>query len=265
MLKNETNSNPRVLVGSPVFDGTRYCIKAFIDKIRSLSYNNYDIFLVDNSINDDFFRELKKEKGIKVEKDYTKEAINKKRLVSSRNKILKHALDSGYDYVLMMDSDVIPPVNIIEELLSCEKNIVSGLYFNYFVSSDRLKYLPVAWQFITREEFEEMKKTTVFPPVVKSHLDLRRHLIPQEYEGNSLINVMSPSAGCMLIKKKVFERIKYGLLDVQESTGDDIYFATKAREAGFKIYCYTKIKCEHLVKGKYKKDKEGNLIHPLYE
>ena len=260
------NQNPKVLVGSPLFDGMRYCIKEFLSTMKSLTYNNYDILLVDNSKTDDFFNELKKEKGIKVIKDNTQETKNIRRLVSSRNKILQYAIDNVYDYVLMMDSDVLPPPNIISELINCRKDIVSGLYFTSFLSSGKPKYLPVAWQFITAEEFEEMKKTTIFPSIVKSHSDLRRHLIPEEYESNRLLGVKYPSAGCMLLTKNVFEKIRYGLLETPNnlSTTDDIYFFDKAHELGFECFCYTKIKCEHLTEGKYLKDKDGNLIHPLY-
>ena len=62
----------------------------------------------------------------------------------------------------------------------------------------------------------------------------------------------------MLLSKKVFERIKYGLLDIPKnlSTGDDIYFFEKAQEAGFDIYCHTGIKCKHLIQGKFEKGDE---------
>ena len=34
--------------------------------------------------------------------------------------------------MLMMDPDVIAPKNIIKELLKDNKDIISGLYYNYF-------------------------------------------------------------------------------------------------------------------------------------
>ena len=43
-------------------------------------------------------------------------------------------------------------------------------------------------------------------------------------------------------------------------TGDDIYFVDKARELGYEPYCNTKVKCKHLVLGKYEKDENGNLV-----
>ena len=169
----------------------------------------------------------------------------------------------------MMDQDVIPPKDIISELLKDNKDLVSGLYFNYFTSSGKLKVLPVAWAYITPEEFEEIKSKVKLPPSVKKNTDLRRHLTKEETDSNSTIEVMIPSTGCLLIKKNVFEKIRYNLLDlkalgvVDESvrTTDDIGFVLEAKKAGFSSFCNTKIKCDHLVSEKYQRDKDGYLVH----
>ncbi len=262
----ETN-NPKVLVASPIFDSMKYCLKEFLNSMKSLDYNNYNFLLVDNSKKDDFFNELTEEKDVILIRDNSKEETNLKRVVHSRNKILQYAIDNYYDYILMMDSDVIPPKNIISELLKCDKHIVSGIYFNYFYPSGKERWLPVAWTSITEEEFNEIKSKVALSPLIKSNLDIRRHLTQEEIESGNLIKVLIPSPGCMLIKKEVFEKARYGLVDVPENThtSDDIYFIKKASEMGFESYCFTKIKCEHLVKGKYNKDSEGNLQHPLFK
>ena len=49
----------KILVGSPVNEMYDYCIKDYADAIRSLSYSNYDILLVDNSKDDSFYNKLK--------------------------------------------------------------------------------------------------------------------------------------------------------------------------------------------------------------
>ncbi len=163
----------------------------------------------------------------------------------------------------MMDADVIPPKDAIEQLISCEKDIVSGVYYNYFMSSGQLKILPVAWASISEKEFEEFKKQVEFSPSVKSHLDLQRHLTKEEVDSEKLFKVVYPSAGCMLISRKVFEKINYDLIN--EKFADDISFIKKASEKGFEPYCFTKVKCDHLVSGKYEKDSKGNLVHTLFK
>ncbi len=262
--------NPKILVGAPCYYAMDYCIKEFIESLQELDYDNYDILIVDNSRGNEFFDKLEKDfdqEKIILIKDDTSEEINKLRLVSSRNIILNYALENNYDYVLMMDSDVIAPKTIIKDLLENNKDIVSGIYNNYFVIDGEQKLRPVAWCYITPEEFEAISKKTNFPPSVKSHKDLRRHLTEEEVKSGKLIRVKFPSAGCMLLKRRVFEKIKYGLLDLPggKKSGDDIYFCTKAEEEGFEVYCNTKVKCEHLIFGKFYKDKDGNLRNPLFD
>jgi glycosyltransferase involved in cell wall biosynthesis len=261
--------NPKVLIGAPTYKGMKYCHKEFYSRIKNLTYKNYNVLIVDNSEDDEYFKELKKEKGIKVLKDNRKEENKMQVLANSRNLIIDYALENSFDYLLTMDPDVIPPKNIIEELLNCKKDIVSGLYFNDYESSGEMKYLPVAFQFITEEQFKEILKTTKFPPFVKSHEDLRRHLTQEEVDSGKLLKVKQPSIGCTLSSKKVFGKVRHGLFQIEGVdpgiTGEDAFYFHSARKAGFDLFVFTKIKCDHLVKGKYETDAEGNLVHPLFK
>ena len=255
---------PRVLIGVPTFEGMKYCLNEFIEGVRNLTYPNADVLLVYNSRGKDFFEELKKEKDFIVVWDETLAEKPVERLISSRNKILDYAVEKGYDYVFALDADVVCPKNIIEELVKCSKDIVSGLYFNYFNSSGEMKILSVAWRGITEEEFEIIKKQVKFPESVKSHEDLNRHLTQKEIESNSLLEVVHPSAGCMLISKKIFWNIRYGLPEATDKQfSDDICFIREAKKQGFKVYCHTNFKCDHLLDGKFAKDEKGNFVHPI--
>jgi len=260
---------PKVLVACPTYEGMSYCLEKFIEKIKSLTYRNYEILIVDNSKTEDYYNKLKLIKDLKVLRNKQKETNPREKIVNSRNKILEYAKSSSYDFILMMDQDVIPPVTIIEDLLSCNKEIVSGLYFNYFSTSGKTKLLPVAWASLTPEEFEEIKKQVKFPPAIKSHEDIRRHLTQEEIESNKVVEVIIPSAGCMLLSKEVFQTVGYELLNLKElgfqdptvTTTDDIGFIINAHKKGFKSYVYTKVKCDHLISQKYVQDKEGNFIY----
>lgn len=261
--------NPKVLIAAPTYKAMEYCEKEFINSIQNLDYSNYDILILDNSRGKDYFNHLKEEfPEIKIIKDNTKEEKNLLRLISSRNKIIDYAIKQNYDYILMFDSDVIPPRNIIVELLNAKKDIISGLYYNYFKVDGQLKWLPVAWTALTQKEFEEIKSKIQLLSFIKSPEDLRVHLTNKQADSGDLIEVVIPSAGCMLISKNVFIKIKYGILDTSEQeniqTGDDIYFILNARKQGFKVYVNTKIKCKHLIKGKFKQEK-GLYKHPMYD
>jgi GT2 family glycosyltransferase len=262
-------SNPKVLLGCPTFHGMKYCHNEYFESIRNLTYDNFDTLIVENSENDDYYNELKKEKDIILMKDPPSDKVKMKVLADSRNIIINYAIENNYDYLFSMDPDVIAPKNIIEELLSCNKDIISGVYYNYVESSGQTKFLPVAFQFISPEEFEIIKKTTQFPPSVKSSEDLRRHLTEKEIKTGEVLKIKQPSIGCTLTSRKAFKVIKHGLFDIQgvdpSITGEDAFYFNEARNAGFDLFINTKMKCDHLVKGKYIKDEDGNLVHPLFK
>lgn len=256
--------SPKVLVAAPVFDGMEYCIDDFLDRIRSLSYNHYDVYLVDNSETGGFFKRLKRDYHIGGIHLNLKGMSNMKKIVRCRNRIFSYALENSYDYVLMMDSDVVPPVDIIERLLLHDKDIVSGLYYGVFNVDKAQKIRPVAWKCLTEKEFEEVKDK-LLSDVVRGREDIRRNLTGEEIESGKLQEVIIPSCGCMLVSRKIFSRFKYGLLDVpgRLRTGDDIYFCRKVRERGIKLYCDPSLKCKHLTEGKFRR--EGSAwIHPLH-
>lgn len=268
MNNGENKPRARVLVASPTYGAMKYCFREFIDSLKAINYDKgcFDVLLMDNSKGEDFFNELKMESGIIVLKDNTQEDRNVKRLISSRNKILDYALQNDYDYVLMMDSDVIPPKEILHSLIECGKDIVSGLYFGEFSISGKIKELPVAWKLFGEAEFEEMKRVGAVPEYAKRREDIRRHITDEEANSGALIEVFICSPGCMLLNRKVFEKIRYCFLEREDGVlyGDDIAFLESARKHGFKIWCSTKIKCEHLLKGKLK-SRDGETVHPMYE
>ena len=45
---------------------------------------------------------------------------------ASRNMIVEHALEIGYDYILWVDSDMIVPKDTLLKLLATDKDIVCG-------------------------------------------------------------------------------------------------------------------------------------------
>jgi len=123
---------------------------------------------------------------------------------------------------------------------------------------------------ITESEFEEMKRKGVkFSPSIKSHKDLSRHLTQKEFDKPQVLKVLHPSAGCMLLSKKVFPKVKYESLDLRKMgfqtskpTTDDLGFRKNAQDQGFEIFIDTSVKCDHLVLGKYIRIND-KLIHPI--
>lgn len=244
---------PKILVSAPIYDGVQYCLNDFINHLRCLDYPNFDVVLFDNSISKKFFREVRKIKGIKVFYDDTTEEKNILRLISSRNKILEYAQKSDYDFLLMLDADVMVPENLLNTLLSHEKDVVSGLYFNYFNVDKKVQLLPVCYKCAEENLYLELKDKGILPDFVKSRFDLRRNLSKQEIQ-EGFQEVLYPSNGCLLLSKKAFSSgARYGLLNETQGlhTSDDIYFFKELQKRGFKLYCDPSLICKHNIAQKY--------------
>jgi hypothetical protein len=163
----------------------------------------------------------------------------------------------------MLDSDIIVKPNVLQKLLSHNKDIVSGLYFNYFNFSGEIVLLPVCYVSPTEEEFEKLKKGGRLPPGAKTKESIKRHLNKQDVEGKELLEVHTPSAGCLLVSKNVLHSgARYGseIVGEGETTSDEIYFFNRLREKGFKFYCDPSVLCKHLTQEKFFSGE-----HPLNE
>lgn len=137
------------------------------------------------------------------------------------------ALDFKGDYIFFIDDDVLPPFDTITKLIQHNKDIVAGLYF--------------------------AKQRPHFPQIfLRSKKTKGRYDSVINYPKNELIEVDACGAGCMLIKKEVFEKLKkpyFQYIPRGEKTpriGEDFYFCEKVKKAGFKIYCDTSIICKHI-------------------
>ena len=55
----ENTMKPRVLCCCPTYFGKDYIFDRYIDRVKSFTYPNYDILIVDTSKDDSYFEKLK--------------------------------------------------------------------------------------------------------------------------------------------------------------------------------------------------------------
>ena len=217
---------PRVLVGCPTSWHKEYCLMKYIETAKGLTYPNYDILLVDNS-EDDIYSKKIKNLGIPVIKGPWFESA-RDRIVASRN-ILREKAIEGYDYLLSLEQDVIPPKDIIERLLSHKKDIVSGVYYNHAIINGSTLLVPMVFKFTEKE-------------------DELLYYSYHEIEEPNLIKVRACGLGCLLINLKVLKKINFRF-DIKNKGFDDMWFSVDAYFNQFEIFADTILKCKHLIKG----------------
>lgn len=212
--------NPKILVGCPTSNHKKYCFKEYLNAVKNLTYKNYDILIIDNSENNDYFNEIKKELPC-IKDEWFENARD--RIVHSRNILRKRVIEK-YDYFLSLEQDVIPPKDIIEQLLKHNERIISALYFK---TDPNGTLTPLLW--------------------IKDDVGVRKAYL-DEVEEDKLFEASAVGLGCILIHKDVLKEIEFRY-DKNKEGFDDVFFCDDAIKNGFKIYCDSSIKCKHLIKG----------------
>lgn len=144
------------------------------------------------------------------------ESSNVKPVESNRNGIVQRFLKSDCDYLLQIDSDVVPPKNPID-LVDLNLDIVSAPCWIY-----QHKLILNIYKL---DETDGM-------------------LVPVDpIKEKGLIEIDSTGTGILLTSRRVLETIKapferkYDENGIEE-LGQDLYFSRKAKEAGFRIFSH---------------------------
>ncbi|MDD5331688.1 MAG: hypothetical protein PHE43_02605 [Candidatus Nanoarchaeia archaeon] len=217
---------PRVLVGCPTSYHKEYCFDEYLKAVKNLTYDNYDILLVENSENDNFFNKIKSKLPV-IKGPYDESA--RERIIMSRN-LLKEKTIENYDYFLSLEQDVIPPSNIIELFLEHDKKVISGIYFNRDLKTRNLT--PLAYIELPKEKGEELPSM--------------RSLTDSEILSDKLIKIVSCGLGCVLIHKDILKKIIFRY-EKDKDAFDDRFFGIDLYKLNESIYCDTRVKCKHFI------------------
>jgi len=150
---------------------------------------------------------------------------------AARNDLVDRALKYNPDYIFFIDSDMILPDNILDDLINMNKEIASALYF---------------------------MRSPPYKPIVKVMKD-KMFCIVNSIPLNQIIEIDAVGLGCCLVKREVFEKIKekkekifsieeQKINDKTQLLGEDTVFCLRAKETGFKIFVNTGLICKHIGK-----------------
>ena len=250
---------PKILVGAPVAGHYEYCLSQYLAALQNFDYPNYDILLVDNSETDIFYQKLKL-LGIPVVRLGHEEEAIKMRMVQGRNYLRKKVLDEGYDYFFNLDQDVIPPRDTLKRLVTHQKKVLTGIYYNYFKIENEWKKTPIIYRLLTPTE-QQTLLTQGKENLAQTNLDLYRRLEGNQWDFTKtyveyttsdvatpkLLEIEACGTGCILIHRDILTQLNFKF---NEGAGfDDVIFCSEVRPLLHeKIYADTAIQCEHLVR-----------------
>jgi len=143
----------------------------------------------------------------------------------ARNTAVKEFMeDKNNTHLFFVDSDVIPPIDVIPRLLKHDKMVVSGWYIlrgNQQPSVfNQQKH---GWEHVSRESLTK-------------------------YKDKGLIPVDGTGAGCLMIKREVFDIINQPyFLETPDGkgVGEDLYFGMNCKKHNIPIYVDPTISARH--------------------
>ncbi len=139
---------------------------------------------------------------------------------ASRNQIIDGFLTvpemQSLEWIFFLDADMTPPPDTVMQLLSHNKDVVSAMAY------DR------------SEPHDEMWRTIGGRPAVP--------------DKDGLLQVEAVGGGCLLVARRVLEKMKYPWFESPASPGyaEDYIFCKKVRAAGFPIYLDTNLTVGHI-------------------
>lgn len=144
-------------------------------------------------------------------------------LSDNRNKIVE--LAKGYDYLFLVDDDLMFSPDVVLELLKHDKDVVSGI---------------------------ACQREPPFRPYIWNSISANGELGYANLEGNSLVKTLATGAGGVLIKMSVFDKLKKPYFEMyyegEKLWWDDIVFAKKLIEADVEVFVDPKLTFWHATK-----------------
>lgn len=149
----------------------------------------------------------------------------------ARNQIAEISLKYGFDYVLMVDSDIILPNDALVKLLEQPVDICLGVYPRKNTTTGQTEIFKLG-----HKDFVDANNMNLAEITSPGRMDIK---------GGGL--------GCALINTQVFKELpKPWFYYVQYNSGavlsEDNYFCSQAAKIGKTIQVDTRVICKHLVR-----------------
>jgi hypothetical protein len=237
---------PKILIAAPQHDSKKYCWEQWKERVQNLTYPNYDVFLAENSEDDSFYNEIK-EAGFKAKRVGMNYDSVLKRTTVAHEACRLYALDNGYEYMLHLETDVIPPYNVIERLLWSGKKVVSA---NYDIFHGKARKAMVQMN----EPLDRSYRAYRTVPFIE-------HEEPLFFDG-TVKQIYHAGIGCILIHKSVFDKIPFRY-ERNNIFHADTWFANDCFQRDIPIFSDTSIMCKHL-NGTWL-DVADELLKPILE
>lgn len=162
------------------------------------------------------------------------------RVAAHKNRIIRHALDNGFDYLFLVDSDLVLNPKTLVQLLSAGKDVISEIFWTKW--QPELPELPQVWgcDHYTLYSLEPGERITPEEAQIRQREWLSRLRKPGVYRVGGL-------GACTLIARCVLERgVDFSPLYNLSFWGEDRHFCIRAVACGFELFVDTHYPAFHI-------------------
>lgn len=147
----------------------------------------------------------------------------------ARNVAVQKATHGNYDYLMMVDSDTIPPRDALVNMLEFPADLVIGC---------------------CPRKNSKTHEVTLYPPDPDNYHHMMTY---PDLPDASRIKVRGGGAACILINVQMLKELsypyfKYIVYDNGDTLSEDLFFCSKVRKSGYKIEADTRVRCGHIMK-----------------
>jgi hypothetical protein len=218
--------NPKVLIATPTSIYKDYVLLEWYTWISNLTYDNYEIMMVDNSLDVHYFQKLKS-LGIPCMHVSPVGKVPREFMCQSLNKLRDYFLKNNFDIFISLESDILPPRNFIEKLISCHKPVISAPYFYDFGEKSNI----LLWVFnqTSEKKFETHKAT------MKEGFIFMDGKVKQLYQSG---------IGCTMIAREIIKKIPFRWNPSKPEFADS-WFYYDLMKLKIENYIDTSFLCKH--------------------
>jgi cellulose synthase/poly-beta-1,6-N-acetylglucosamine synthase-like glycosyltransferase len=249
----------RVLVGSPIRQKTKI-LQEFLSSLDRLDKTSYtpDYYFVDDNIQDESsqllqeFAENHKTFIVKAGKESADQAYICTetthewkdeiiwKVAGFKDRIIQYAKEKQYDYLFLIDSDIVLNPKTVDQLISTQKDVVSNVFWTCWLQESQ--FLPQVWMQDFYSFFEKKNNKPISPlEERKFYVDfIVKMRKPGIYEVGGL-------GACTLISKHALSKdISFKKIKNISFSGEDRHFCIRAVALGLDLHVDTHYPAYHI-------------------
>ena len=141
----------------------------------------------------------------------------------ARNMAAKAFLESDADYLWVVDADVLPPMDALDQLIKADKPVITGIV-----------------------NMMKLDVDGIIKSVGVAAIKKERGIVPIRGKGVTKIDICG--SACILIKREVFNQIDFPWYEERswgDTRGADFIFCEKLIKNGIELFAHFDVACNH--------------------